>query len=361
MKILQHKCSKGKGCISRLPDRNIFHLVHYGCKTTLRWLNYIPLSWFFSSRFSGIKSPPHERSGSSLGVLNPIQLIIMLLKSGSWEVASSHSTKAPPVLWGGGAHTSLLLVCLLLKHICSLLKPLRLFQRSGGTRAGISWSIITCKDKETPPQAQLMQTNINGAFFPSPSSCKCIINLSSNLHVWSVFFRLQMCLKEGEDPVIWSVVPGIGSVFARTEPHAQSWSGVESSQLAALGQQGSGSDASQAGLQELFHSKTLHSCRAPMSSEDTQSQVQEPPADKSQSRSWPSVMRPFEPPLPQRNRNQRRRDEGWIHFKQGNFHLKCWLESNPPQQHFVPLTSVYQFLLTRVSWLRDKKAQPHWY
>lgn len=170
-----------------------------------------------------------------------------------------------------------------------------------------------------------------------------------------------MSLKEGEDPVIWSEVPGIGSVFTWTDPHAQSWSGMESYQLAALGQQGSGWVASQAGLQEPLHPKKPF----PQGSHEQQGHPQ--PGDRhllwtrARAGATPPMNRPSEPPLPQHNRNERCRDEGCIHFKQGNFHLKCCLESNPPQQHFVPLTRVYQFLLTTVSWLRDKKAQFHWY
>lgn len=71
------------------------------------------------------------------------------LKSRSWELASGHSTKASPVLWGRDADTSLLIVYLLLKCICRVSRSLQGF--SGGTRPNISWSIITYKG--TPPWA----------------------------------------------------------------------------------------------------------------------------------------------------------------------------------------------------------------
>lgn len=77
----------------------------------------------------------------------------------------------------------------------------------------------------------------------------------------------------------------------------------------------------------------------------------------------PPANRPFESSLLQCKRKERRRDEKHIHFKQGNFHLKCCLrvKSSPAAALFSPLSSVYQFLLTTVSWLRDKQAQLHWY
>lgn len=150
-----------------------------------------------------------------------------------------------------------------------------------------------------------MQTNLNGFFFPFPSGCKCIINLSSNLHVWSISFGLQMCLKEGEDPVIWSEVPGIGSVFTWTEAHAWSWSGMESSQLAALGQQSSGWGASQAGLQEPLHPKKPF----PQGSLEQWGHPQPGDGNLLQTRvragADPPVNRPSEPSLSQHNRNER--------------------------------------------------------
>lgn len=49
------------------------------------------------------------------------------LKSRSWELASGHSTKASPVLWGRDADTSLLIVYLLLKCICRVSPSLQGF------------------------------------------------------------------------------------------------------------------------------------------------------------------------------------------------------------------------------------------
>lgn len=190
----------------------------------------------------------------------------------------------------------------------------------------------------------------------SPSSCKCIINLSSNLHVWSAAFRLQISLKEGEDPVIWSISDTLG-VYVGRSPVLARRGGLLPCRRGAGGQRLS-CFPSRPSPAPSPHSH--HFFRAPTSGEGTCGPVVE-----TFCRGVELILPQTDPASPRSRGVKEMKGVEKKNVSTSNREISIWSAVSsqilPSSSTFFPLSSVYQFLLTTVSWLRDKQAQLHWY
>lgn len=155
--------------------------------------------------------------------------------------------------------------------------------------------------------------------------------------------------------------PGYSWCLCGQIPHDQCWSDVEGSRLADVGWESRGWGASELRMHKPLHPK--------------------PPFLQGSHKWWGHLQPRGGNLLQTREANTpANRPWEWVSLRScsvkeikemrnvstSNGEISIWsavcLESNPSQQqHFFPLSSVYQFLLTTVSWLQEKQAQLRWY